>query len=87
VWLPDIGWYRIDSRGNRDDLRAGFDPPTELLPFACVAPGERLLAGICAEPLEVVVDALRKHHTRAALEGNLPDVTNIDRLVLNAKIG
>jgi transglutaminase-like putative cysteine protease len=32
VWLPEIGWYRIDPRGNRRDLIAGFDPPREMLP-------------------------------------------------------
>ena len=78
VWLPDVGWYRIDARGNRDDLRAGFDPPREVLPFACVVPGEQLFPEVYAEPLRRAVDVLRRHTTRAELEANLPDATDIN---------
>jgi len=78
LWLPDVGWYRIDARGNRDDLRAGFDPPREHLPFACVVPGEQLFSEVWAEPLRRVVDALRRHATRGEFEANLPDATDDD---------
>ncbi len=78
VWLPDVGWYRIDARGNRGDLRAGFDPPQEALPYACHASGERLFAEIRAEPLQVVVEALRRHRTRVELEANLPDAIDLN---------
>lgn len=78
VWLPDLGWYRIDSRGNRPDLRAGFDPPREMLPYASTRPGERLFAGIWADPVPLVVDALRRYRTRAELEANLPDSPDLD---------
>ena len=78
VWLPHVGWYRIDPRGNRHDLRADFDPPREVLPYACAVPGERLFASIWAEPLPIVVDALRKHRTRIDLEANLPDAADLD---------
>lgn len=78
VWLPDVGWYRIDARGNRDDLRADFDPPREVLPFPCVVPGEQLFPEVYAEPLRRVVDVLRRHTTRAEFEANLPDATYID---------
>jgi transglutaminase-like putative cysteine protease len=29
VLLPDVGWYRIDARGNRPDVQADFTPPRE----------------------------------------------------------
>ena len=79
LWLPDVGWYRIDARGNRDDLRAGFDPPREHLPFACVVPGEQLFSEVWAEPLRRVVDALRRHATRGEFEANLPGETDDER--------
>ena len=79
VWLPAVGWYRLDPRGNRRDLRAEFDPPREVLPYACRVSGERLFPGIRAEPLTLVVDALRRHRTRAVLEANLPDASDLDR--------
>ena len=79
VWLPEIGWYRIDSRGNRADLRADFDPPREVLPYASTRPGERLFAGIWADPVPLVIDALRSHRTRAELEANLPDSPDLDQ--------
>jgi transglutaminase-like putative cysteine protease len=29
VYLSDFGWYRIDSRGNNEDVNAQFTPPVE----------------------------------------------------------
>jgi hypothetical protein len=70
----DIGGYRIDPRGNREDVAAEFTPPVERLAFPVTLPGERDLPEILVEPLPVVVDALRKHDTWDALCENLPDV-------------
>ena len=78
VWLPAVGWYRLDARGNRADLSADFDPPREVLPYACRVRGERLFPGVRAEPLGIVVEALRRHRTRAVLERHLPDATDLD---------
>jgi hypothetical protein len=78
VWLPEIGWYRVDPRGNRSDLNAGFDPPVELLPFACSVAGERIFPRIFPDPPTVVIDALRRFRRRALLEANLPDATDLD---------
>ena len=77
VWLPDVGWYRLDARGDRADLRSSFAPPTECLPFHPALHGEALFTAIRPDPLEVVVRALRTHRTRAALESNLPDATEV----------
>lgn len=79
VQLPGFGWHRVDARGNRHDLRADFDPPREVLPYASERPGERLFAGIWADPVPLVVEALRSHRTRAALEADLPDSPDLDQ--------
>ena len=78
VWLAGVGWYRIDPRGNRPDLQAGFEPPREVLPFASRMQGEETFPQIWAEPLPCVIEALRRHRTAAELEANLPDATEID---------
>src|SRR5437016_7948002 len=31
VYLPDLGWYRIDPRGNKKNVDAQFSPPNEQL--------------------------------------------------------
>jgi transglutaminase-like putative cysteine protease len=77
VWLPAIGWYRVDPRGNREGLPAACNPPQETLPFPCVVPGERVFPGVWPDPLPAVVDALQRYRTRAELEANLPDATEL----------
>jgi transglutaminase-like putative cysteine protease len=74
VHLPGHGWYRLDPRGNKPGIDAQFTPPQERVAFAIRLPGEHDFASIRAEPLEVVVTALRTHRTRAALCSNLPDL-------------
>jgi len=83
VWLPEHGWHRVDARGNRktadnskDDfiIDAQFTPPVERLAFPIRQPGEVDLPEIWAEPLGVVVAALRGHATAGELYDNLPDV-------------
>jgi transglutaminase-like putative cysteine protease len=39
VWLPSLGWYRLDARGARPDLKAEFTPPSEVLPYSPSQPG------------------------------------------------
>lgn len=77
--LPDVGWYRIDPRGNRSDVNAQFTPPREQLAFAISLPGEADLPEIWPDPLPVVVQALRSHATADALWRNLPDVLLLTR--------
>jgi transglutaminase-like putative cysteine protease len=74
VRLPGIGWYRLDPRGNRTGIDAQFVPPTERLAFAIARPGEADLPEIWADPLPLVVDALRTHATADALSAHLPDL-------------
>ena len=73
VYLRDYGWYRIDARGNKEGMDAQFCPPVEKLAFGLNFEGERDIDGRFAEPLAVVVEALRKYETREAVLNNLPD--------------
>jgi transglutaminase-like putative cysteine protease len=74
VQLPGHGWYRVDPRGNKPGIEAQFTPPQERLAFPARLPGEHTFATVWAEPLEVVVRALRSHRTREALCRELPDL-------------
>lgn len=74
VRLPVHGWYRLDPRGNKPGIDAQFAPPLERMAFPARLPGEKTFATIHAEPLEVVVKALRAHRTRESLCRNLPDL-------------
>ncbi len=73
VLLPEFGWYRIDPRGNKEGVDAQFSPPVERLAFRIVFPEEQLFPQILADPLPVVVNALRAHATWDAMYRNLPD--------------
>jgi len=73
VFLPDHGWYRIDSRGNREDINAQFAPPTEQLAFRTDLPEEYDFPEIYISPLPCVSSALTTHKTWDVLLANLPD--------------
>ncbi len=74
VFLPKIGWYRIDSRGNREDINAQFDPPVEHLAFTVKLKGEADLPEIWPEPLPLIVKTLSKYHKCEDFLNNLPDI-------------
>ena len=78
VLLPGAGWYRVDPRGNRPGVDAQFVPPAERLAFDAAMPGEALLPEVWADPLPIVIDALRAHTSVAALAANLPDLVPHD---------
>ncbi len=73
VYLPEFGWYRIDARGNKPGVDAQFRPPVEQLAFRLNFSEERAFPEILADPLPVVVNALRAHSTWDAMLANLPD--------------
>lgn len=73
VWLPDMGWHRIDARGNRPGLATQFDPPREVLAFTPEKPGESTLEPIFADPLPVVIEALTRFDRLSDLNHHLPD--------------
>ena len=74
VYLKQYGWYRIDSRGNKEGIKAEFTPPMESLAFPIVTRGEAMLPEIWAEPLGIVVDVLEQYKTYSDVLENLPDV-------------
>lgn len=74
VYLQDVGWYRIDARGNKPGVNAAFTPPQEQLAFPVLAPEERDLPEIWAEPLPQVVAALTQYATVQDVAAHLPDI-------------
>lgn len=74
VYLPDAGWYRVDSRGNRSDIQAQFMPPIEQLAYNAQLPGEIDFQTIWVEPLPVVVKTLQTHTQWSDVLLHLPDL-------------
>lgn len=74
VYLKDIGWYRIDARGNKEGVSAQFSPPNEQLAFSINDENERDLAEIWPQPIKAVVDALTLNPTVEYVIQNLPDI-------------
>ncbi len=74
VYLPDIGWYRLDPRGNRPGINAQFTPPVEQLAYTPQLPGEADFPEILPEPLPIVIQTLQAHTTWEAVLDNLPDL-------------
>ncbi len=85
VYLPKIGWYRVDARGNRDGVDAQFIPPQEQLAFKLQLAQEKDFPAIFPEPLEIVVKTLQCCSTWNECLQNLPDVSpefvNFDNLI------
>ena len=77
VFLPRIGWYRIDARGNRESIYAQFDPPAEQLAFTVKLKGEADLPEIWPEPLSIIVNTLSKYKKHEDVLSNLPDISLI----------
>jgi transglutaminase-like putative cysteine protease len=73
VYLKDYGWYRLDARGNKTGVDAQFDPPYEKLAFD-LGENEYDLNELYAEPLGVVVKALKTRRNYAEMVGNFPDI-------------
>jgi Transglutaminase-like superfamily len=74
AYLRDYGWYRMDARGNKDGVNAGFDPPRERLAFAVTEKLERDFPEIRPEPLPAVIKALTENDSFLAVYQNLPDM-------------
>ena len=74
VYLQEFGWYRIDARGNKPGVAAAFAPPQEQLAFPVLAPEERDLPEIWAEPLPQVIASLTGHATVQDVAAHLPDI-------------
>jgi len=72
VYLKDFGWYKIDPRGNKEGVDAQFNPPYERLAFR-LEEHEFDLEKIYAEPLDIVIKALKKFITYNEMVDNFPD--------------
>ena len=75
IYLPEIGWYRVDPRGNKPGVNAQFDPPQETLAYSVRMPGEVEFEPIFAEPLAIVVTALQTATTWDEALRQLPDIS------------
>lgn len=74
VYLKDIGWYRVDARGNKAEVDASFSPPIEQLAFQIKVDGEADLPEIWSEPLPIITDVLESSDTFQKVADNLPDI-------------
>ena len=75
IYLPEIGWYRVDARGNKEGVNAQFIPPQEQLAFKIQLPEEADFPVILDEPLEIIVEALQSQSTWDEMLCNLPDIS------------
>ena len=73
IYLKEHGWYRVDARGNKEGVDAQFMPPVEKLAFE-LGEHEFDLSENLSEPLDVVVETLRKYGTYDEIVENFPDV-------------
>jgi transglutaminase-like putative cysteine protease len=78
VHLANIGWYRVDTRGNKTGVNAQFTPPNECLAFPTVTPGEADLPEIWSEPLPIVTKVLERFDHWDQVAQHLPDTPLID---------
>lgn len=74
VYLPEIGWYRMDARGNREGVNAQFALPQEQLAFKIQFAEEADFPAILPEPLPIVIEALQTQITWDGMLQTLPDV-------------
>jgi len=75
IYLPKIGWYRVDARGNRSGINAQFTPPQEQLAYKIRLPEEADFPAILPKPLPVVVEALQDWNTWDEMLSHLPDIS------------
>ena len=72
VFLDDK-WYRLDARGNREDVNAQFSVDGEKIAFPVSKEGEIDYPGIYGEPVESVVTAFNGAETVDELMEKIPD--------------
>jgi len=75
IYLPEIGWYRVDARGNKEGVDAQFCPPQERLAFNIRFPEEADFHAIFSEPLPIIIEALQAQVTWDDMLRNLPDIS------------
>jgi len=75
IYLKEFGWYRVDARGNKEEVNAQFNPPHEQLAFE-LGEGEFDLSEVLSEPMEEIVFALKTNRNYDEMVKNFPDVSN-----------
>ncbi len=75
IYLAEVGWYRVDARGNKAGVNARFIPPQEQLAYKIQLPEEAGFPVILVEPLQIVVAALQAQTTWDEMRHNLPDIS------------
>ena len=73
IHLKAHGWYRVDVRGNKEGVDAQFTPPKEQLAFT-LGENEYDVKGNFTEPLQEVVDTLKKYQTYEEMICHFPDI-------------
>ena len=73
IYLKEFGWYKVDARGNKEGVNAGFNPPHEVLAFE-LGEGEYDLDELLSDPLAEVVQALKTHTCYSEMIHNFPDI-------------
>ena len=73
IELDPHGWRRLDPRGNKPGITTEFSASKDCLAFIPSLQGEMTFTEILPEPLEVVVEAMRKFPRRDEFSLNLPD--------------
>jgi len=74
VYIEEFGWYRIDPRGNKDNVHASFCPPKEDIAYPIRFKGEKDLPEIWHEPLHIVTSVLESSNDYSEVANNLPDI-------------
>jgi transglutaminase-like putative cysteine protease len=75
IYLAEVGWYRVDARGNKTGVTAQFTPPQEQLAYKIQLSEEADFQAILAEPLRVVIETLSAQTTWDNMLPNLPDIS------------
>ena len=73
IYLKKYGWYKVDPRGNKENVNAQFCPPLEKLAFE-LEEGEINLPDIYEAPLDIVIDKLKNCKCYDDMIGNFPDI-------------
>lgn len=71
VYLKEYGWYKLDPRGNKEGVKAEFNPPLEQLAFN-LEENEFTLASLYDKPLDEVIKSLEKYKNYDEIIDNFP---------------
>jgi transglutaminase-like putative cysteine protease len=74
IYLKELGWYRVDARGNKPGVAAQFTPPKEQLAFDIKELQEQDLPEIWAKPMTVIINTLERYSSVDEVYENLPDL-------------